>query len=82
MHGAKVSGRCHEAGASVISASEHYSTAMLEKLVHHEGELPPNQHFIEITIPSGVSYEVVNPDLIEGWSSMSGEATRLFARSW
>lgn len=78
----KVSGRWHEASAGVIYASEHYSTAMLEKLVHYEGEMPPNQHFIEITVSAGISYEVVNPDLIEGWSSMSGEAARLFARKW
>ena len=39
----------------MIYASQHYSTAMLEKLVRASGELPPNQHFIEITIPNGVT---------------------------
>lgn len=78
----KASGRWHEAGSGVIYASEHYSTAMLEKLVHYEGEMPPNQHFIEIAVPAGVSYEVVNPDLIEGWSAPDGEAARSFGRSW
>lgn len=76
------SGRWHEAGSSVIYASRNYSTAMLEKLVHYSGELPPNQHFIEITIPVGTSYEVVNPDLVEGWSNPNGEAARLFGRTW
>lgn len=78
----KDSGRWHEAGAGVIYASEHYSTAMLEKLVHYQGELPPNQHFIKITIPAGVSYEVANTDLIQGWSDLSGEPARLFGRKW
>ena len=76
------SGRWHETGAAVIYASEHYSTAMLEKLVHYQGEVPPNQHFIEITIPSGTSYEVVNGDLIEGWSAPDCEAARRFGRGW
>lgn len=78
----KTSGRWHEAGAGVIYASEHYSTAMLEKLVHYEGELPPNQHFIEITIPAGTSYEVVNPDVLPGWAGVTGETARQFGRSW
>ena len=47
----RVSGRWHEAGSDVIYASESYPTAMLEKLVHWNGVLPPNQHFIEIHIP-------------------------------
>jgi len=34
---------------------------MLEKLVHGSGRLPPNQHFIKITIPNGVGYEALNP---------------------
>lgn len=78
----QVSGRWHEAGAAVIYASEHYSTAMLEKLVHYQGEIPSGQHFIEISIPTGTSYEVVNGDLIDGWSASDGEAARKFGRGW
>jgi len=81
--GARIaSGRWHEAGAGVIYASEHYSTAMLEKLVHYSGEMPPNQHFIEIGVPAGISYEVVNPDLIGGWADRSGIAARRFGGAW
>ena len=78
----RVSGRWHEAGAEVIYLSEHYSTAMLEKLVHWNGVLPPNQHFIEITIPRGTSYEVVTADTVPGWFKPSGEAARRFGRQW
>ena len=79
-----VSGRWHEAGigAGVIYASAHYSTAMLEKLVHFSGELPPNQHFLEIHIPAGTSYEVVNPDALPGWADSDGDVARLFGRAW
>ena len=47
----QVAGRWHRRGDEVIYASEHYSTALLEKLVYCNGVLPPNQHFVEIAIP-------------------------------
>jgi RES domain-containing protein len=78
----RASGRWHEAGADVIYASRNYSTAMLEKLVHYNGSLPPNQHFVEITVPAGLSYEVVNPDMIPGWASADGSVARRFGGAW
>lgn len=78
----RVSGRWHEAGTEVIYASEHYSTAMLETLVHWNGALPPNQHFIQITIPKGTSYEVATADIVPDWFHPSGEASRRFGRRW
>lgn len=75
-------GRWHEAGADVIYASRNYSTAMLEKLVHYNGALPPRQHFIEITLPAGLSYEVVNPDILSGWASVDGSVARRFGETW
>ena len=44
-------GRWNSVGTPILYASEHYSTAMLEKLVHGAGRLPINQHFLTITIP-------------------------------
>ena len=78
----RTSGRWHEAGAEVIYASENYSTAILEKLVHWNGAMPPNQHFIEITIPKGTSYEVVTADIVPEWFHPGGEAARRFGRRW
>ena len=81
--GAKsTSGRWHEAGAEVIYATENYSTAMLEQLVHWNETLPPNQHFTEITIPEGTSYEVVTPQTFPDCFSVDGEAARSFGRQW
>jgi len=76
------SGRWHEAGQRAVYAAEHYSTAMLEKLVHFGGELPTGQHYVEVHVPAGVSYEVVNPDLIPGWAEPGGAAARAFGRDW
>lgn len=75
-------GRWHSKGQEVIYASEHYATAMLEKLAHYNGVLPPNQHFINITIPSGVSYEVVTKDSVPGWHSANGAESRAFGSQW
>ena len=78
----RTSGRWHEAGDAVIYAAEHYSTALLEKLAHWNGILPPNQHFIEITIPAETSYEVVTADILPDWFTTSGTAARRFGHQW
>lgn len=80
--GAKANpGRWNVAGEAMIYAAEHYSTAMLEKLVY-TGEMPPNQHFLEIEIPAGVSYEVVTGDSLPHWSSRTCAASRGFGSKW
>jgi RES domain-containing protein len=75
-------GRWNSAASPVIYASEHYSTSMLEKLVRTSGELPPNQHFIEITIPNGLSYEMVNPAHLAGWDADTPGASRTYGETW
>lgn len=65
---ARVEGRWHEKGQEVIYASRHFSTAMLEKLAHFNGILPPDQYFIEIEIPAGVSYDVITKDSLPEWT--------------
>lgn len=75
-------GRWHAKGQEVIYTSEHYGAAMLEKLVHYNGVLPPNQHSIEIRISSGVSYEVVTKDSLKGWDHADGAVSREFGRNW
>lgn len=78
----RTSGRWHEAGDAVIYAAEHYSTALLENLAHWNGALPPNQHFIEVTIPAETSYEVVTADILPDWFKTSGMTARRFGHQW
>lgn len=75
-------GRWNTNASPVIYASEHYSTAMLEKLAHGSGHLPPNQHFIEITLPNGLSYEVVDPAHLPGWDDPGCFAAKAFGEAW
>ena len=77
----KIDGRWHRAGQVVIYAARHYSTAVLEKLVR-TGEMPPNQHFVEIDIPPGVAYEVVTKDTVPGWCDEDMIVSRRFGSAW
>lgn len=75
-------GRWHDVGVNLIYASQYYSTAMLEKLVHYSGGLPENQHYLEITIPAGISYEVVTADSLPGWNNKNQRVSQAFGNAW
>ena len=75
-------GRWNTHSSPIIYTSEHYSTAMLEKLIHANLVMPANQHYIAITIPNGVSYEVFQTAAHPGWDSRSETRCRSFGRRW
>ncbi|WP_027143754.1 RES family NAD+ phosphorylase [Mesorhizobium sp. WSM3626] len=75
-------GRWNTSGSPVIYSSEHYSTAVLEKLVHGSGRLPPNQHYVGITIPRGTTYEVFSAPALPGWDAMPATVSKEFGERW
>ncbi len=75
-------GRWNTATSPVLYTSEHYSTAMLEKLVHGSGKLPPNQHFITITIPSGLTYEQLNVAALPDWHLETCATSKPYGDTW
>ena len=75
-------GRWNTPGSPLIYAAEHYSTALLEKLVHGSGRLPPNQHYITITVPRGVSYEVFSEPAHPGWDALPSGVAKRFGDRW
>jgi RES domain-containing protein len=75
-------GRWNDADAPVIYAGEHYSTAMLEKLAQGNKHLPPNQHYVAITIPRKTSYEVVTRDHLPGWDTPEPSISREHGSNW
>ena len=75
-------GRWNTPASPMIYAAEHYSTAMLEKLVHGNGRMPPNQHWIEITIPPGVSYEMLSPPHLPGWDAEDCAVSKAYGETW
>lgn len=75
-------GRWNTRSTPMLYCCEHYSTAMLEKLVHGAGHLPPNQHFVEIECDAGSSYEVFLPERHPGWDAASPGAARTYGARW
>lgn len=75
-------GRWNTAVSPMLYCSEHYSTAILEKLVHGGGVLPPDQHYIEITIPNGLNYEVFNAAKFPDWYLPSCVSSKAYGELW
>ena len=65
-----------------FSPPSHYSTALLEKLVHANLVMPANQHYIEIIIPNGISYEIFQTAAHPGWDSRNEDICKNFAHDW
>ncbi len=77
-----VPGRWNLAATPMIYATRCFSTAMLEKLARGSGRMPPNQHWISITVPRGVGYEVVEAAALPGWDHADARAAHCFGAEW
>ena len=75
-------GRWNTPGSPMIYTALHFSTALLEKLVHGSGRLPPNQHYVEITVPRGLSYEMFSQPALPGWDAMPPTVSKAFGERW
>ena len=75
-------GRWNTPASPIIYASLQYSTALLEKLVHGSGALPPNQHYVEITIAAGVTYEVFSEPALPGWDAIPPHVSKVYGETW
>jgi RES domain-containing protein len=77
----KFPGRWNDGGQNMIYLSEHLATSMLEKIIRLHS-LPPNQHYVEIAVPAGCSYEEVNPDTLPGWFAEDQVEARRYGAKW
>jgi RES domain-containing protein len=75
-------GRWNTQTTPMIYSSESYATAMLEKLVHGSGHLPPNQHYIEISIDRGLTYEVFPEASHPGWERADCAVAKAYGAVW
>jgi RES domain-containing protein len=82
--GSKIApGRWNTPASPMIYTSEHYSTAMLEKLVHGSGMLPPNQHYIGILLQPGLSYEELDTAALPAWADPAPSfASKTYGEAW
>lgn len=78
---ARYPGRWNAIDQRMIYASLCYATSLVEKLVH-SSEMPPDQHFVTITIPAGASYEELNEAKTPGWHEANGGTARSFGSRW
>lgn len=44
--------------------------------------LPSNQHYIRITVPNGISYEIFQPAAHPGWDGEDWEICKAFGAQW
>lgn len=75
-------GRWNTGASPMIYASEHYSTAMLEKLVHASRLLPADQHYIRIIVPRGLRYETFRPEAHPGWDGDDETICKAVGEEW
>jgi len=75
-------GRWNTASSPMIYASEHFSTALLEQLVHGSGRLPRDQHYVEIAIPPGVTYETFETVAHPGWDAADATVAKAYGTQW
>jgi RES domain-containing protein len=75
--------RWNSPGRLVIYASEHYATALLERLVQAgRTQLPGALHAAAIEIPDDVPAEEFNPAAVPGWDADESATARAFGDDW
>jgi RES domain-containing protein len=76
-------GRWNSIGVPVIYASESYSGALLEVLVHINLNHPGKSHrVVEISIPEHALVETINPKDLPGWDADDLKVSRKFGDLW
>jgi RES domain-containing protein len=75
--------RWNSPGRLLIYASEHYATAILEKLVHAgRTQLPGAHHAAAIEIPDDLPSERFDPSAVPGWDADDSAAARAYGDEW
>lgn len=75
--------RWNSRGRRAIYASEHYATAVLEKLAQlNSVKLPASLAYIEIEVPDGVAVERLAPRRLKGWDADDRAASQAFGDRW
>lgn len=78
----RYAGRWHTVASPLIYAAEHLSLAMLEALANTRGRMPKNRHWISITLPAGLAYEVLDAAQLPGWDLPEPEPSQDYGARW
>lgn len=75
--------RWNSPGRFLIYTSEHYATALLEKLVHAGRTLLPGAHHAAgIAIPDDLVAEEFDPANVPGWDAEDSASARAYGDEW
>ena len=75
--------RWNSRGRYIIYATEHYSTALLEKAAQlNSVRLPRTLLFVRIVIPDAVTIEEVRGTELAGWYADDMQASQRFGNQW
>jgi RES domain-containing protein len=75
--------RWNSPGRLLIYASEHYATALLEKLVHAgRTQLPGPHHAAAIEIPDDLLVISFDPAAAPGWDAEDSQPARDYGDAW
>lgn len=75
--------RWNSPGRTLIYASEHYATAILEQLVHAgRTQLPGAHHAAAIEIPDDLPVERFDPAAVAGWDAEESATARAYGDQW
>jgi RES domain-containing protein len=75
--------RWNSPGRVLIYASEHYATAILEKLVHAgRTQLPGAHHAAAIEIPDDLPVDRFDPAAFPGWDAEESAPARIYGDEW
>jgi RES domain-containing protein len=75
--------RWNSPGRVLIYTSEHYATAILEKLVHAgRTQLPGAHHAAAIEIPSDLPLEEFDPARAPGWEVDESQVAQQYGDAW
>jgi RES domain-containing protein len=75
--------RWNSPGRILVYTSEHYATAILEKLVHAgRTQLPGAHHAAAIEIPGDIPIEEFDPSSVPGWDADESAVAQAFGDGW
>ena len=75
--------RWNSPGRVLIYTSEHYATAILEKLVHAgRTQLPGAHHAAAIEIPEDLPTDHFDPSTVPGWDAEESAPAREYGDEW
>jgi RES domain-containing protein len=76
-------GRWNGEGRSTIYGSTTLALMLLERLVHLDGEAPPDdQRWVTATIPEDAPVETVDPLALPGWQRDTHQASCRYGDKW